>query len=66
MVKTWDQCGVDKGKVTAAIVRADRPQDVQQLQLVPGQDTLMVNAAIMDDTNQPLNAPWVIDLPLST
>ena len=32
--------------------------------LCAGQDTLMVNAAIMDDDNQPGNAPWVVELAL--
>ena len=33
-------------------------------QLVHGQKTLMVNAAIMDGTNQPSNAPLLVDLDL--
>jgi hypothetical protein len=30
-----------------------------------GQDTLMVNTAIMDGGNQPSNAPWVVELMLA-
>ena len=29
-----------------------------------GSETLMVNAAIMDHENQPVNAPWIVDLEL--
>lgn len=31
-----------------------------------GEETLMVNAAIMDVTYKPVNAPWVIDIDLPT
>ena len=29
-----------------------------------GNATLMVNAAIMDDHNEPVNAPWLVELEL--
>ena len=32
--------------------------------LIHGQQTLFVNAAIMDGKNQPINAPWLVDLDL--
>jgi hypothetical protein len=31
-----------------------------------GAETLMVNAAVMDHDNQPVQAPWIIDLELPT
>jgi len=34
--------------------------------LYAGLDTLMVNAAIMDGSNQPSNAPWVVELALAS
>lgn len=32
--------------------------------ILRGEETLMVNAALMDGKNQPANAPWIIDLDL--
>jgi 3',5'-cyclic AMP phosphodiesterase CpdA len=32
--------------------------------LIHGQQSLMVNAAIMDDHNNPVNTPWLVDLEL--
>ena len=29
-----------------------------------GEDTLIVNAAIMDDENSPTHAPWIVELEL--
>lgn len=29
-----------------------------------GQQTLMVNAAVMNEKNEPANAPWLVDLDL--
>lgn len=66
-LKSWEDAKSDRGKVTATIARSAQKQaDVQQLKLVPGQDTLMVNAAIMDDRNQPTNALWIVELPIAS
>lgn len=32
--------------------------------MVFGRETLMVNAAILDGKNQPINAPWLVELDL--
>lgn len=65
MVMSWDEGGSEEG-FGATIARAGIEKDgaAQRVKLVPGHDTLMVNAAIMDDRNQPSNAPWIVDLPL--
>lgn len=35
-----------------------------KMEVVHGQDTLMVNASIMTVTNKPWNIPWLVDLDL--
>ncbi|EME79900.1 uncharacterized protein MYCFIDRAFT_64415 [Pseudocercospora fijiensis CIRAD86] len=46
----FSKAGTDEKVVTASHAR--------------GQNTLMVNAAIMDEGNKPVNAPWFVRLPL--
>ncbi|KAK4496595.1 hypothetical protein PRZ48_012575 [Zasmidium cellare] len=65
MVKSWDTAASKDTAIDVTIGKAgDSNASTERIRLAAGQETLMVNAAIMDDTNQPLNAPWVIDLPL--
>lgn len=42
----------------------DYPKPIDLPALVDGQQTLMVNAAIMNEKNEPVNAPWLVDLEL--
>lgn len=45
-------------------IRNAYPEPVR-LSLFHGQQSLMINAAIMDGRNEPKNAPWLVDLELS-
>lgn len=36
----------------------------QDFKIAKGKSTLMVNAAIMDEKYRPVNAPWIVELPL--
>lgn len=44
-------------------IRNAYPEPVRLL-LFHGQQSLMINAAIMDGRNEPKNAPWLVDLEL--
>lgn len=46
------------GDMTCAYPGSNRPS------IHRGRETLMVNAAIMDENNEPNNAPWIIELEL--
>lgn len=64
-VKHWDTLEPRTARPAVTIAKTVQNQNqVQRLQFAPGQETLMVNAAIMDEKNQPVNAPWIIDIPL--
>jgi len=52
-------------EVTTAKAGVDGAAEKARRKLYAGQDTLMVNAAIMDEFNQPSNAPWVVELALA-
>jgi len=45
-------------------IKAQRYAHADATNLRIGQETLMVNAAIRNDGDEPCNAPWVVDLPL--
>ena len=51
-------------EVTIVKAGVDGAEEIRRT-LYAGQDTLMVNAAIMDGDNQPKNAPWVVELALA-
>lgn len=48
----------------ASVAQAGSPDGRRHSNVAKGVNTLMVNAAIMDNDNQPVHAPWVIDLEL--
>jgi len=55
----------ESSEVTIAKAGVDGAEEIGRT-LYAGQDTLMVNAAIMDGDNQPRNDPWVVELALAT
>lgn len=67
-IKKWASSECQMPEMTSIGISAggqpERP--AEQVTIAAGRDTLMVNAAIMDEKNQPSNAPWIIDLPLSS
>ena len=68
LVQRWQPCSPDgsiekASEVTIAKAGVNTAEKSTR-KLCAGQDTLMVNAAIMDDDNQPGNAPWVVELAL--
>jgi hypothetical protein len=61
-VKTWDywhETPSQNGVVRQATAKG---MTSRSLGLTSGSETLMVNAAIMDDRNYPCHAPWIIEL----
>ena len=46
------------------VSKAGVQEEARKMIVVKGDDTLMVNAAIMNEKNKPVNAPWVVDLEL--
>jgi hypothetical protein len=68
LVRRWEPCSpgsMEKSpEVTIAKAGVDGAESTR-CEFYAGQDTLMVNAAIMDDGNQPSNAPWVVELMLA-
>jgi hypothetical protein len=70
LVRRWQPRGLDgsmeeSSEVTIAKAGVDGAEEIGRT-LYAGQDTLMVNAAIMDGDNQPRNDPWVVELALAT
>uniref|UniRef100_A0A2D3UWJ8 Related to metallophosphoesterase domain-containing protein 2 n=1 Tax=Ramularia collo-cygni TaxID=112498 RepID=A0A2D3UWJ8_9PEZI len=66
-VKKWDD-EVRKegdGMCQVAFSQAGTDLECQQASIVKGKSTLMVNAAIMNESNKPENAPWLVELPLN-
>ena len=75
-ITEWKQGGWKQGVKSTSPVRADLEVakenhavfvDVSEKggdALEPGKETLFVNAAIMDVSYRPVNAPWVVDLDL--
>jgi hypothetical protein len=68
MVQRWQPCSPESmekpSEVTITKAGVDVAEETRR-ELHAGRDTLMVNAAIMDDSNQPSNAPWVVELELA-
>ncbi|KAK5704363.1 hypothetical protein LTR97_003381 [Elasticomyces elasticus] len=68
LLKTWEARSPnrDTGKMlNVAISQAGMPEPAKETrQLNARRETLMVNAAIMDGRNKPVNAPWLIQLDL--
>jgi hypothetical protein len=68
LVRRWEPCSpgsMEKSpEVTIAKAGVDGAESTR-CEFYAGQDTLMVNAAIMDGGNQPSNAPWVVELMLA-
>lgn len=65
-VITWKD---DKTKIGAAAIESESRQpngypESSNWPIRPGQETLMVNAAIMDLSYRPRNAPWIVELSL--
>ncbi|KAK3112851.1 hypothetical protein LTR53_010429 [Teratosphaeriaceae sp. CCFEE 6253] len=69
LLQNWQPVGTDgsTGKIAAVVVaQAGKPESCgQNMSLRVGLDTLMVNAAVMDGCNQPVNAPWLVELDLA-
>ncbi|KAF2161655.1 hypothetical protein M409DRAFT_59036 [Zasmidium cellare ATCC 36951] len=65
VVSSWDARDADEAVDVSIAKAGDSDATVQQNKLAPGHETLMVNAAIMDEKKQPSNAPWIIDLPIA-
>lgn len=53
-----------KKRLHVMVSKAGVQEQAKEMIVVRGDDTLMVNAAIMNGKNQPINAPWVVDLEL--
>ena len=69
MLQTWETSSNRHvaGKatnVTVASVGLAGAAVMESMDLMIGTATLVVNAAIMDGRNQPVNAPWMIELDL--
>lgn len=66
MMMDWD-AGEDGGNgplpKNSRLFRHEYPKAIKT-SVAHGEKTLMVNAAIMDEKNNPMNAPWLIDLDL--
>ncbi|OQO11793.1 hypothetical protein B0A48_03520 [Cryoendolithus antarcticus] len=65
-VKTWSEQGRNEVEEIETSVRKAGVEDAgeERRLLRVGRETLMVNAAIMDDSNQAVNAPWVVEMEL--
>ncbi|KAK5684296.1 hypothetical protein LTS10_004163 [Elasticomyces elasticus] len=66
LLKTWESSSPsDEQTVDVTISQAGVPDPKREAKkLKVGTDTLMVNAAIMDGRNHPVNAPWLVELDL--
>ncbi len=54
----------EQGKSQGQVESSNVYPEPQHFSIVHGQQTLMVNAAIMNAKNKPTNAPWLVDLEL--
>ena len=61
---TWDEGDDGKGVHCAMTAQGGIPDSRREVEIAEGSSTLMVNAAIMDDHNQPAHAPWLVELDL--
>ncbi|KAK4955226.1 hypothetical protein LTR10_007421 [Elasticomyces elasticus] len=66
LLKTWEaQSSSAESEAVVSIAQAGVPEAAKETrQLNVGRETLMVNVAIMDGRNKPVNAPWLVKLDL--
>ncbi|KAK6441256.1 hypothetical protein LTR95_002521 [Oleoguttula sp. CCFEE 5521] len=64
-VKTWGGQAEEGGEADMCVSKAGvQLTGKEQMVLALKGETLMVNAAIMDDSNRAVNAPWVVEMGL--
>lgn len=61
--KIWGSPNDTDGAVVK-VSKAGYEGGVEEIKIARGLSTLMVNAAIMDERYKPVNAPWIVELPL--
>jgi hypothetical protein len=59
-VKAWD-CSFQMDFRVVKVREAGTKKAWKTFELTPGSDTLMVNAAVMDESNSPMQAPWIVE-----
>lgn len=63
-IVSWDG---EEGQVRSSdISHQDQTAAINATGLLTGKETLLVNAAMLDEANKPVNAPWLVDLQLPT
>ena len=64
-VKSWSrQTSSAATEISLSVAKAGADEEAKTVMLKAGMETLMVNAAIMDQRNQPANAPWTVKMAL--
>jgi hypothetical protein len=61
---TWKEKGISAAAIESKTERMNLYPEAQKWTIRPGKETIMINAAIMNLSYQPTNAPWLVDLDL--